>query len=81
MTPYFLLVLFNSENNVTNYLAPVAPNGCPSAIAPPLGFTFFASILRCYMQNKAYEANASLISYTSISSIFNPHFYKANGIA
>ena len=37
-------VLLNSGSKVAIYLAPVHPNGCPNAIAPPLGFIFFGSI-------------------------------------
>ena len=81
ITPYFLLVLLSSDIKVTSYLAPVAPKGCPSAIAPPLGFTFWASIFSTYMQYIAYDANASLISKTSISLILSPHFSSAKGMA
>lgn len=42
--PYFCFCLFNSGNKVAICLAPVAPNGCPNAIAPPLGFNLDLSI-------------------------------------
>src|ERR1035437_1930745 len=36
----FFFCLRHSLNPVTICLAPVAPKGCPKAIAPPLGFIF-----------------------------------------
>jgi hypothetical protein len=42
--PYLPPVLLNSGNKVAIYLAPVHPRGCPKAIAPPFGLTFFSSI-------------------------------------
>ena len=43
ITPYLPLVLLSSGNKVAICLAPVHPNGCPKAIAPPLGLIFFTS--------------------------------------
>ena len=48
--PYFPFVLFNSGNKVETYLAPVQPKGCPKAMAPPFGLTFFQSIPNFSMQ-------------------------------
>jgi hypothetical protein len=45
-TPTFLPYLLSSGNKVQIYLAPVAPRGCPRAIAPPLGLTLSGFILR-----------------------------------
>lgn len=39
LAPY----LFNSGKRVATYLAPVQPNGCPKAIAPPFGFNLVLS--------------------------------------
>jgi hypothetical protein len=50
ITPYFLFYLFNSGNKQAIYLAPVQPNGCPIAIAPPFGLTFFMSMPNLVMQ-------------------------------
>jgi len=41
-SPFFDFLLFISCNKVTKILAPDAPIGCPSAIAPPLTFTIFS---------------------------------------
>lgn len=38
--PYFLPVRSSSCTNFVKSIAPVAPIGCPIAIAPPFGFTF-----------------------------------------
>ena len=40
MQPNFLFVLISSCIRVATCLAPVQPRGWPSAMAPPLGFTF-----------------------------------------
>ena len=40
VTKIFFFVLLASLKIVHICLAPVAPSGCPSAMAPPLGFTF-----------------------------------------
>ena len=47
--------------------APVAPIGCPSAMAPPFTFTFDVSQPICRLTAIACEANASLISIRSRS--------------
>ena len=49
--------------------APVAPSGCPKAIAPPFTFNFVLSALRSAAQANGTGANASFTSYKSISSI------------
>lgn len=51
--PNFPLVRFNSGNIVAISLLPVHPNGCPNAIAPPFGLTFFGSKFNFYTQNEA----------------------------
>ena len=52
--------------------APVAPTGWPSAIAPPLGFTRAMSGFSSRSHASTTDANASLISITSRSSIVRP---------
>lgn len=41
ITPNFFFVLLNSVNKVDTCLAPVAPRGCPNAIAPPCIFKMY----------------------------------------
>src|SRR5262249_50949641 len=52
--------------------APVAPTGCPMAMAPPLGFTRSMSGLSSRSHASTTEANASLISIVSMSDIAKP---------
>ena len=54
--------------------APLAPIGCPSAIAPPFTFTFDSSIPSIRIELIATDANASLISNRSMSSMPMPAF-------
>src|SRR5579863_9645972 len=42
-TPYFFLRRRSSCSSVITSLAPVAPSGCPNAIAPPLTLTLLRS--------------------------------------
>src|SRR5713101_5078485 len=51
---------------------PVAPSGCPIAIAPPLGLTPAMSGRNSRSHASTTEANASLISTTEMSRICNP---------
>jgi len=46
---------------------PVAPSGWPSAIAPPFGLTLARSASTSRAQDSTTDANASLISVTSMS--------------
>src|SRR6202035_1796203 len=39
-SPYFFFRRRNSYNKVITRRVPVAPSGCPNAIAPPFTFTF-----------------------------------------
>ena len=55
-------------------IAPVAPTGWPSAIAPPFGFTRAASSPKALLTAKACAAKASLDSITSKSSTVRPVF-------
>ena len=61
--------------------APLAPIGWPSAIAPPLTFTFDSSTPSMRIELSATEANASLISNRSMSSTDSPAFSSAALVA
>ena len=58
--------------------APVAPSGCPCAIAPPHGLTLSISGFSSFAQDSTTDANASLISIQSISPIETPAFLSAS---
>ena len=57
------------------------PSGCPSAIAPPLTFTFAGSSPSSSMQTSDCEANASLSSTRSRSSTPSPARSRALRVA
>src|ERR1700691_4157699 len=57
--------------------APEAPIGCPSATAPPLTLTLSSSMPSTRIELSVTEANASLISHTSMSSAFRPALSSA----
>lgn len=59
-------------NSVTRIRAPLAPIGCPSAMAPPLTFTFSESKPRFFPTARNCAANASLASMRSISASCSP---------
>ena len=61
----------SSYSAVASSIAPVAPSGCPRAMAPPLGFTFSIGIPSSCATTSGTGANASLISKTSMSPIFS----------
>jgi hypothetical protein len=77
----FFFVLRASLKIVQIWRAPVAPRGCPRAIAPPLGFNLAWSRPRTFMQYTAMEAKASLISTMSMSSLVRLNFERSLGIA
>ena len=58
-------------------MAPVAPNGCPIAIAPPLTFTLAGSTFSSVIKRITTAAKASLTSNRSISSMLKPALAKA----
>ncbi|WVY96981.1 hypothetical protein V8G54_029132 [Vigna mungo] len=72
---------FISCNSVATHRAPVAPRGCPIAIAPPLTLIFSGSSPSLFRQYTNWEANASFISKRSISSSSRPAALTATGIA
>ena len=62
-------------------LAPVAPSGCPRAIAPPLTLTRAGSACRSRCQASTTEAKASLISTRSMSASVRPLLDSAYCVA
>ncbi len=72
---------FSTWIRVTSILAPDAPNGCPSATAPPFIFTLLASKPSNLLLTKATTENASLSSNASTSAIVHPALSSAIGIA
>ena len=74
-------VTAGSSSAVPSSMAPVAPSGWPSAIAPPLTLTVARSapVSRCHASTT--DANASLISTRSISSSFMPALSSAYAVA
>src|SRR4051794_26782125 len=61
--------------------APDPPRGCPSAIAPPLGFSAFSSAPRSLSQASGTGAKASLTSNAPMSEIDRPDFFSAFCVA
>jgi hypothetical protein len=61
--------------------APVAPSGCPSAIAPPFGFTFAGSAPVSACQAPSTLANASFTSKAPMSRTLRPDFASAAAVA
>ena len=62
----------SSCSAVVTSRAPVAPTGWPSAIAPPFGLTCSMSGFSSRSHASTTDANASLISIVSMSSIVEP---------
>ena len=61
--------------------APVAPTGCPIAIAPPLTLMRSMSASCTRWNDSTTDANASLISMMSMSLIFMPLFARIARVA
>src|SRR5271165_2094016 len=61
--------------------APLPPSGWPSAIAPPLGFSVFASAPMSASQASGTDANASFTSKAPISSRPSPLLTRAFFVA
>lgn len=76
--PFFRL---RTPSSVVTILAPLAPNGCPKATAPPCRFTFSSPRFSSFKLASATTLKASLISNASISSCFTPACFNAFGIA
>ena len=64
--------LSSSLSKVVINLVPVAPSGCPSAMAPPLTFNLARSAPSSFAHATGTEAKASLTSYKSMSSMASP---------
>src|SRR6476661_5117186 len=71
----------NRWTRVVANLAPEAPSGCPSATAPPDGFTHSASAPVSASHAKTTGTNASLTSKVSISPMPSPARSKAFAVA
>src|SRR3984885_11311158 len=65
-SPYFFFRRRNSYSKVITSRVPVAPSGCPNAIAPPFTLTFSRSKPNSFSTPKYCAANAS---FTSIKSM------------
>ena len=70
-----------SFSSVVIRRTPVAPSGCPSAMAPPFTFTRLKSAPTSRCQASTTLAKASLISIRPMSSNFMPAFCKARRVA
>src|ERR1700676_3495915 len=62
----------SSSTSVPRIIAPVAPSGWPSAMAPPLTLTLDESSWKACRKRSTTEAKASLISKRSMSDSFIP---------
>src|SRR5579864_6869656 len=75
--PYFALRRRNSCSSVITNRVPVAPSGCPRAIAPPLTLTLLRSRPSSFSTARYCPAKASFTSIRSISSSLSPAFLSA----
>ena len=80
-TPVCFPVRRISCSSVATHLAPVAPSGCPSAMAPPFTLTRSWSKPSFSAQYVACDAKASLSSKSSTSATATPAFRAASGMA
>ena len=62
----------NSSSTVPRIIAPVAPSGCPIAIAPPFTFSRSGSMSSNCRNSSTTEANASFNSNRSMSLALMP---------
>src|ERR687897_856181 len=76
--PYWPPVRARWCNILAVRTAPVAPIGCPKAIAPPTGFIFSSGTSSVRSTAMAMEAKASLASTASRSSTERPAFLRAS---
>ena len=72
--PFVTFLFCISWINVTNILAPEAPIGWPSAIAPPFTFKLLVSQPNSLLTAIDWAANASFDSINSNSFISQPAF-------
>src|SRR5690606_5729899 len=79
--PYFCWRRRRPWTRVAVRTAPVAPSGCPSAIAPPSGLTLSGSRPTSRITASAWAAKASLSSIQSSWSWRNPACSSAFGVA
>src|SRR6266496_6228467 len=76
-SPYLRSRRSSSSMSVPRIIAPVAPSGWPSAIAPPLTFTFSCGTSRSRRNFSTTAANAALTSHRSIWSTVSPALASA----
>ena len=57
--PYLPFLFLSSYTNLVIMIEPVAPTGCPNAIAPPFTLTFSGSNPNCLFTAQAWAAKAS----------------------
>ncbi len=79
--PYLSWRRRSACTSVAERIAPVAPSGWPSAIAPPIGLTRFAVEFELLITASDCAANASFSSIQPRSSSFRPALFSAAGIA
>src|SRR5690606_8227111 len=79
--PYLPPVRRRPCTTVAVRIAPVAPSGCPSAIAPPSGLTLAGSSCRSRMTARDCAAKASFSSIQSRSCCAMPAAASALGMA
>ena len=79
--PYFIWRRRSACTTVAARIAPVAPSGWPSAIAPPIGLTLAASSPTVSITASACAAKASFSSIQSMSPSCSPADFSAAGIA
>src|SRR3954451_9335649 len=76
-SPYVSSRASSPFSSVVMIRAPVIPNGCPRAIAPPNGLSLSSSIPSSSLHGTIWAANASLISTMSMSSIVIPASFRS----
>ena len=79
--PYFSLWRRSACTTVAERMAPVAPSGWPSAMAPPMGLTLAGSSPRVFITASDCAAKASFSSIQSSASCLRPAFFSAAGMA
>ena len=79
--PYLRFLRRKACTTVADRMAPVAPSGWPSAIAPPIGLTLAGSRPSVSMTASDWAAKASLSSIQSMSWCLRPAWRRAAGIA
>ena len=79
MSPYCPPVRSSSCRALVTRMQPVAPSGCPSAMAPPLGYPVMSA--SAALDPGTTEAKASLTSKTSMSLMLKPVCFSIFSVA